>query len=116
MTNSIPQIRPNQLEQWLESVQPLGQALVLDVREARELELASIQVKGCSMKTIPMGSIPSMLAELNPSQPIACLCHHGGRSMQVAMFLKNQGFTHVVNIAGGIHAWSAEVDPSVPCY
>jgi rhodanese-related sulfurtransferase len=56
------------------------------------------------------------LAELDPAQPIACLCHHGGRSMQVAQFLASRGFTNVVNIAGGIHAWAAEVDPSLATY
>jgi rhodanese-related sulfurtransferase len=59
-----------------------------------------------------MGSVPARLAELDPNA-VACLCHHGGRSMQVASFLHgNQGFTHVANIAGGIHAWADEVDPA----
>ncbi len=114
--NTIPQIRPSQLAQWIETAVQYGQPILLDVREPRELQLASIQPDGVLLKAVPMGIIPTQLAELNPSQPIACLCHHGARSMQVAMFLKNQGFTHVVNIAGGIHAWSTEVDPAVPCY
>ena len=114
--NTIAQIRPNQLAQWLDSVRSLGDPLVLDVREPHELAIASIDADGFALTAIPMGVMPARLAELDPQQPIACLCHHGGRSMQVAMFLKNQGFSHVANIAGGIHAWSAEVDPSVPCY
>jgi rhodanese-related sulfurtransferase len=114
--NSIPQIRPSQLSQWVDSVQQFGEPIVLDVREPGELAIASIQANGFGFKAIPMGIIPTQLTELNPSQPIACMCHHGARSMQVAMYLKNQGFSHVVNIAGGIHAWSAEVDPTVPCY
>jgi rhodanese-related sulfurtransferase len=114
--NTIHQVRPGQLTQWLETVRPQGAPLVLDVREPHELAIASIQIEGFAFKAIPMGIMPTRLADLDPQQPIACLCHHGGRSMQVAMFLKNQGFTHVVNIAGGIHAWSAEVDASVPCY
>jgi rhodanese-related sulfurtransferase len=44
------------------------------------------------------------------------LCHHGGRSMQVAMFLAQHGFERVANVAGGIDAWSRDVDPSVPRY
>jgi rhodanese-related sulfurtransferase len=55
------------------------------------------------------------LDELDKTRPIACFCHHGGRSMQVASFLLQHGF-EVVNVAGGIHAWSAQVDPSVPVY
>jgi rhodanese-related sulfurtransferase len=47
---------------------------------------------------------------------VACLCHHGARSQRVAMFLAQQGFGEVANIAGGIDAWSAERDPSVPRY
>ncbi len=90
--------------------------MVLDVREPSELAVASIKANGFNLLTIPMGVIPLRLAELDPEQPIACLCHHGGRSMQVASFLKAQGFAHVANIAGGINAWSAEVDPSVARY
>ena len=90
--------------------------MVLDVREPYELQMASIQENGFQLCTIPMGVIPPRLSELNPDQPIACLCHHGGRSMQVAHFLASRGFSHVANIAGGINAWSAEVDPSIPRY
>ena len=63
-----------------------------------------------------MQTIPARLADLKRDQPIAVLCHHGGRSMQVAMFLQQQGFTRLVNVAGGIDAWSRQVDPSVPRY
>ena len=56
------------------------------------------------------------MAELPTDRPIACLCHHGIRSQRVAQFLAQNGFEHVVNIAGGIDAWSAELDPAVPHY
>jgi rhodanese-related sulfurtransferase len=90
--------------------------VVLDVREPYELQASSIKADGFELITIPMGVIPPRLSELDPSQPVACLCHHGGRSMQVAAFLKARGFDHVANIAGGINAWSAEVDQTVPRY
>jgi rhodanese-related sulfurtransferase len=112
----ITQIRPAQLAQWLVAAQEHGEPVVLDVREPHELQMASITAHGFTLRTVPMGSVPTRLAELDPAQPIACLCHHGMRSLQVANFLQSQGFAHVVNIAGGIHAWSAEVDPSVACY
>ena len=112
----ITQIRPSQLPEWLNSVGQHGTPVVLDVREPHELQIASIKADGFTLMTIPMGVIPPRLAELDPEQPIACLCHHGGRSMQVASFLASRGFTHVANIAGGINAWSAEVDPSVARY
>jgi rhodanese-related sulfurtransferase len=44
------------------------------------------------------------------------MCHHGARSQRVAMFLAANGFARVANVAGGIDAWSREVDPGVPCY
>jgi rhodanese-related sulfurtransferase len=112
----IAQIRPSQLSDWLESVRDYGAPVVLDVREPSELQIASVKADGFELLTIPMGVIPPRLNELNPEQPIACLCHHGGRSMQVAAFLQARGFAHVANIAGGINAWSAELDPSIPRY
>jgi rhodanese-related sulfurtransferase len=112
----IEQVRPKDLADWLERVSPYGAPVVLDVREPGELRTASVKADGFTLLTIPMGVIPPRLAELNPQQPIACLCHHGGRSMQVATFLKGRGFAHVANIAGGINAWSAELDASVPRY
>ena len=112
----IEQIRPSQLAQWLQSVRVHGEPVVLDVREPHELQMAHIQADGFQLLTIPMGVIPPRLNELNPTQPIACLCHHGARSMQVAYFLESRGFDHVANIAGGINAWSAELDPTIPRY
>lgn len=112
----IDQVRPSDLAQWLQSMRTHGAPVVLDVREPHELQMASIRADGFELLTIPMGTIPPRLSELNPEQPIACLCHHGGRSMQVANFLASRGFEHVANIAGGINAWSAELDPSIPRY
>ena len=112
----IVQVRPIDLTQWLQSMRGHGAPVVLDVREPRELQASSVKADGFSLVTIPMGVIPLRMNELDPQQPIACLCHHGGRSMQVAGFLSSRGFAHVANIAGGINAWSAEVDPSVPRY
>ena len=63
-----------------------------------------------------MGQLVARLSELDPNRPIACLCHHGSRSMQVAVFLAQKGFLKVANITGGIHAWSDQVDPTVPRY
>lgn len=112
----VAQVRPKDLAQWLNSMRAVGEPVVLDVREPYELQTASVTADGFTLLAIPMGVIPPRLAELDPQRPIACLCHHGGRSMQVANFLKNRGFEHVANIAGGIHAWSAEVDPSIARY
>jgi rhodanese-related sulfurtransferase len=112
----ITQIRPSQLKEWMNSVQASGTAVVLDVREPSELITASIKADGFELLTIPMGTVPVRLSELDQSRPIACLCHHGARSMQVASFLVARGFTQVANIAGGINVWSTEVDSTVPRY
>ncbi len=112
----VTQVRPDQLQAWLDSVKGHGKPVVLDVREPSEWRTSSIKAEGFELITIPMGVIAPRLSEFDPSQPVACLCHHGGRSMQVASFLKSRGFRHVANIAGGINAWSIDLDPTVPRY
>ncbi len=126
MPAEITQVRPAQLAAWVNvqlnaqlDAQSSAQTVtpvVLDVREPWELERASIQPALCTLKAMPMASIPLRLAELDPDAPIAVLCHHGVRSMQVAHFLVHNGFSNVANIAGGIAAWSSEVDNAVPQY
>ena len=111
----IAQVRPADLPAWLEAARAHGEPVVLDVREPYEQKMASVAENGFQLRSIPMGVIPPRLAELDPNQPIACLCHHGARSMQVAYFLESRGFAHVANIAGGINAWS-DIDPSIPRY
>lgn len=90
--------------------------MVLDVREPWEVQLAAVRPAGAATMHMPMREVPTRLAELDAAQPILALCHHGARSMQVVAFLAQRGFDHVYNIAGGTHAWSTEVDPTVPTY
>jgi rhodanese-related sulfurtransferase len=90
--------------------------LVLDVREPWEVQAASVAADAFDLVTIPMNQLPARLADLPQDRPIACLCHHGSRSQHVAMWLAQQGYTDVSNIAGGIDAWSRERDPAVPRY
>ena len=110
----IEQVRPTGLASWLQAQS--GRAVVLDVREPRELQAASLRPDGFDLVPIPMNEVPARLAELDPDRPIACLCHHGARSQRVAMYLASNGFSMVANIAGGIDAWALEQDPSVPRY
>lgn len=112
----IPEVSPAQWSDWLATARAHGQPVLLDVREPLELETASVRPADFALMTIPMGEVPARLAELDPAQPVACLCHHGGRSLRVATFLAQNGFEHVVNITGGIDAWSQQVDGSVPRY
>ncbi|KQP19779.1 rhodanese-like domain-containing protein [Pseudorhodoferax sp. Leaf267] len=112
----IDHVDPAGLANWHPTPEAAGAITVLDVREPAELAVASVKPDGFTLLTIPMGEIPARLAELDPDQPIACLCHHGARSMRVAQFLVQNGFAHVANISGGIDAWSQQRDPSVPRY
>lgn len=87
-------------------------ALLLDVREPSEV--ATCQVAGS--RPIPMRQVPENTAELPHDRRILVLCHHGGRSMRVTQFLRANGFANVTNVAGGIDAWAAEIDPSLARY
>jgi rhodanese-related sulfurtransferase len=116
----IPQVSPGQFSSWRASVAATAskpsRPVLLDVREPWEVQTACVSEDGFKLLTIPMRDIPARLAELDPDQPVACLCHHGIRSQQVANFLVQSGFDEVVNLQGGIDAWSREIDPSVPRY
>jgi len=93
--------------------------LLLDVREAWELDLAKLTLPDAAMRHLPLSELarePGRIAELDPAQPLVCVCHHGVRSAQVAAFLQRQGFAAVYNLAGGIDAWSLQVDGGVPRY
>ncbi|MDP4300482.1 rhodanese-like domain-containing protein [Leptothrix discophora] len=103
----------SQLAQWrAEGRRPV----LLDVREPWECETASIREPDLDLRAIPMQQIPERLSELPADEPVLVLCHHGMRSLQVALFLDRQGYPHVFNIMGGIDAWSHLIDPSVPRY
>ena len=91
-------------------------AVLLDVREPWELALARVELPELPLRHVPMHEIPGRLAELDPAQPVVCICHHGVRSAQVVAFLQRQGWAHAYNLDGGIDAWSALVDPAVPRY
>ncbi len=87
-------------------------ALLLDVREAFEVQICAVP----GSRHIPMRQIPESLPDLPRDQPILVLCHHGGRSARVSQFLRAQGFDQVTNVAGGIDAWAEQVDPGLARY
>ena len=88
-------------------------AVLLDVRLPEELAIAALPGP---VVNIPLNDLPDRIGELNPGQPIAVLCHHGVRSERAARFLERSGFTDVSHLAGGIDAWSLELDESLPRY
>ena len=111
MTQSIVQISASDLADWLASPDP-GKPRLLDVREPWETEYCQLP----GSMTIPMGQIMDKANSLNPDEAVVCICHHGIRSQQVALYLKSLGFTSLYNLRGGIHAWSSTVDPTCPTY
>jgi rhodanese-related sulfurtransferase len=107
----MKEISAPELAAWLADASREKPQLV-DVREAWEFERARID----GARLVPMREIAGRLAEINPARPVVAICHHGGRSMQVAMFLERNGFAKVHNLAGGVDAWAKTVDPSMPVY
>lgn len=87
--------------------------VLLDVREP--WEHAEARIEGSIL--IPMGEVPARATqELDPDARIVTICHHGMRSMSVTAWLREQGFERAQSLRGGIDAWSADVDNSVPRY
>jgi rhodanese-related sulfurtransferase len=105
-----PEISPEAFVKLRES----GESpILLDVRERWEYETARLP----ESVLMPMGDVPSRAhAELDPDSHIVVVCHHGQRSLSVAMWLRNQGFDFAQSLAGGIDAWSRTIDPSIPRY
>jgi len=86
--------------------------LLIDVREPWEYEVCRID----GAKLFPMRTIPANLQTLDVEEPVICYCHHGMRSLDVAVWLRKQGVESARSLAGGIDKWSAEIDPKVPRY
>ena len=102
-------ILPTQLKARLDAGENLQ---LLDVREAWEFETARIE----GSRLIPMGEVRARLSELDHTAGTVVICHHGGRSAQVALFLEREGFSQIHNLTGGVDAWARSIDPSMPTY
>ena len=108
MTNTL-QLTPRELVNRLDNGELWR---ILDVREAWELDVAALS----GTLNIPMGEVTARYDELPADTAIAVLCHSGVRSNRVADWLVAQGHSQVANIAGGIDAWSIEIDSNIPRY
>jgi|SRR5579885_14603 len=104
-------IAPAALKAWLDDP-ARAKPVVLDVREDWEVKLCKLP----ESSHIPMARIPQSAAQLDPEAETVVYCHHGGRSAQVGFYLERLGFKRVYNLAGGINAWSRQVDPGVATY
>jgi rhodanese-related sulfurtransferase len=99
--------------QTLKSMMDAGEKIqILDVREKDEFNRAKIE----GSDLIPMGQVPSRASEITKDFPLIVHCHHGGRSMKIVAWLRQNGFVNASNLAGGIDAWSLQIDKSVPRY
>jgi len=107
----MQRISAARLSEWLgqaSSVKPV----LLDVREPWEFETCHI----AGSRLMPMNSVPAHHIDLEKSAATVVICHHGMRSLQIAMFLERQGFTNVINLDGGVAAWAQQVDSAMPTY
>jgi rhodanese-related sulfurtransferase len=103
------EITPAEVKQRLDR----GEKLVLiDVRERWEFSVCRIE----GAKLIPMGTVPANLQALDTDDEIVVYCHHGVRSLDVAVWLRGQGVEGAKSLAGGIERWSVEIDQNVPRY
>jgi len=104
----VPEITPRELKSRLDRGDDL---FILDVREPHEFQI-------CNLKghLIPLGELPRRVHELDTSREIIAHCRSGKRSAEAVDFLRKAGFRKILNLKGGILAWSDEVDPSMPKY
>ena len=107
----MQQLTPENLKAWLDDASR-PRPVLLDVREPWEHAICAIE----GYTPMPMQTVPARVAELDREAEIVVICHHGGRSMQVAHFLERHGFGKIHNLAGGVHAWAQRVDPSMESY
>lgn len=105
----LPALTPMELQQELSGPNP---PRLLDVREADELEVSRLP----NVIHIPLQSLPTRIAELDPAEHYVVICRVGGRSGQATAFLLNHGFENVRNLATGMNGWARTVDASMAEY
>ncbi len=107
----MKQITPLELRAWLDDAARAA-PLLLDVREAWELEVCALP----GVHHVSLGQIPGALQDLDPERDTVVICHHGARSMQAAWYLEQNGLTRVWNLAGGVDAWARSADREMAIY
>lgn len=106
---AIKQLSTTDLKTKIDNQEPL---FLLDVREPNEFHYVHLD----NSVLIPLHQLPERLNELDKQQTIVCVCHHGMRSQQAALYLEYAGFSNLANLQGGIDAWSMLCDTSMPRY
>ncbi len=105
----VTDLTPKQLAERLTGENP---PLLIDVREPNEFQVARIE----GAELMPLSRAQVWINELDKEREIAVYCHSGSRSLSVAHYLSAHGYKNIINLRGGIDAWSREVDPTVPRY
>ncbi|HEX2077747.1 MAG TPA: molybdopterin-synthase adenylyltransferase MoeB [Longimicrobium sp.] len=111
MNDDVPEITPTELKERLDRGDRLT---IIDVREPFEWEIGNLEPYGARL--IPLKQVPERMDEIDPGEEIVLQCRSGGRSAQALGFLRCHGYERLLNLKGGILAWSDEVDPSIPKY
>lgn len=107
----MQQLSVTDLASWLAD-ESREKPQLIDVREPHEWDICRIE----GSQLIPMNTVPGRTQDLDPDRPLVCICHHGGRSMQVGIFLERNGFAQVFNLSGGVDAWALQVDGAMARY
>jgi adenylyltransferase/sulfurtransferase len=105
----VAQITSKQLKEQIDTG---GKVTLLDVRSPEEWQITHL----AGAKHIPLDDLPTRMNELDTAEDMVVYCHHGMRSARAIGFLKKMGFEKLKNLAGGIDAWSVNVDPETPRY
>jgi molybdopterin/thiamine biosynthesis adenylyltransferase/rhodanese-related sulfurtransferase len=111
MSNGVPGITPTELKARLDRGDKLT---IIDVREPFEWDIGNLEPYGARL--IPLQQVPQRMGEIDPGEEIVLQCRSGGRSAQALGYLRQHGYERLLNLEGGILAWSDEVDPSIPKY
>lgn len=111
--NVSEEVTPQDVASWL-SFEADIRPLLIDCREAEELEICHID----GAKWIPLGDFPSHVEWIREfaERGVLVSCHHGMRSLRATRYLRQQGIERAFSMAGGIDAWSCQIDSSVPRY
>ncbi len=105
----LPEITVTALKQKLDAGEDIQ---LIDVREPDEYDICHLP--GILM---PLGTIPKQVDSIATDKPVVVICHHGFRSAQAIQYLHQRfGFTNLLNLKGGIHAWAQQIDPEMPVY
>ena len=108
----VPELSPSEFVARWPTYAAGGDVVLLDVREPAEVATAAV----AAAVHIPMREVPARLDELPRDKPLVVMCHSGGRSSRVAQYLQYNGFSNVLDLKGGIDAWSTQIDSRVPRY